>query len=462
MPGRNLDHKAFWLIFALAVVVIIGNIGTGSLTTWDEAVYANVSKGILKSANWIVLQLNGKPWFEKPPLYMWLTAIFYNLFGINEFTTRITSAIFAVATVLLLYIFVKRSLNKRAAIFSALVLLSLPHYLHFAKMGMLEVVLTFFIVLMVYFFELGLNEPIYLFLSGIILLFAYLTKGMAAFLGLGIICVYGLFSARLNYLFKREFVLGVCLSGLVVFFWHFLQYLMAGPDALSNYFGYHIYQRALQGIEGHRGGLNFYQKAIFNKNMPWGIVLYLSFLYTLWLAFRRKENKAILLCCWVLLTYILYSAIKTKLHWYIIPIYPGLAFACGIFLERLFRNRAFNIAIIVVLVAIILETRFSWAFNLDLNPEVKKVSAYARGLSLKGYPVYMVGIADTEIFYCDFARILDEGSYRVILEQKQPQEAFCIIVPEYLKDASLKYNFNYQPLFESSRISLYKIRFKGI
>jgi 4-amino-4-deoxy-L-arabinose transferase-like glycosyltransferase len=72
---------------------------------------------------------NGKPWFDKPPLYMWCTAFFYNIFGINEFSVRVTSGLFGIATVLLVYIFTKKMVSRNAGILAALTLLASPHYL---------------------------------------------------------------------------------------------------------------------------------------------------------------------------------------------------------------------------------------------------------------------------------------------------------------------------------------------
>ena len=143
--------RAFWFLLFFSSLYILCNIGTGSLTTWDEAVYANASKGVI-DGHWLVLHIAKTPWFDKPPLYMWLTAVAYKIFGINEFSARFTSAAFAISTVLLLYMFVLRSAGKKAALMSALALLGFPHYLSFAKMGMLDVSLTFFILLAVYFF----------------------------------------------------------------------------------------------------------------------------------------------------------------------------------------------------------------------------------------------------------------------------------------------------------------------
>jgi 4-amino-4-deoxy-L-arabinose transferase-like glycosyltransferase len=371
----------FWLLLMFAFIYIVGNIGTGSLTTWDEAVYANISGSIIKTGNWLVLHQRGAPWFDKPPLYMWCTAFFYNLFGINEFSTRFTSAIFGIATVLLVYVFMKKTMNRNAGLCSALLLLAAPHYIHYSKMGMMDVMLTFFITLMVALFWMGQEKPRYLFWSGAALFFAYLTKGMAAISGPVIIFLYCLFSNNLRLLVKREFITGILISLALIVGWHALQYIYCGPASVNNYFGFHLVRRATESLEGHTGGLNFYQKVIFNKNKPWGILYYPSLVYILWLAVKQKDKRAILLLVWAVSVFAICTTVRTKLHWYIIPVYPALAMASALFLERFLKDKLFYAAITVILLAMLVQVPVSWAFKLNLNPDVKKAAMEHKKLS---------------------------------------------------------------------------------
>lgn len=451
--------KIFWLLLIFASIYILGNIGTGSLSTWDEAIYANISSEILQNRIWTALFHRGNPWFDKPPLYMWLTAIFYKVFGINEFSTRLTSALFSIATIILMYIAGTRFVDKKIGFLSAIILLALPHYLHFAKLGMMDAPLTFFIVLMIYLFWIGQEKSQYLFLSGAILGMAYLMKGFASFLGPFIILVFVVFSGKWKILFKREFITGVLLSLSIILLWHLIQYYVAGPEAARDYFAFHIFERATQSVQYHTGGINFYQKAIFNKNKPWPILLYISVFYILWQAIKFKDKRAILICCWIGATYVLYTAVRTKLHWYIVPIYPALALSSAMFLERFFKNKAFKFALIIILIGMLIQVPISWAFKLDYTPEVKKVANYAKKLQPEEKNIYIIGMSYSEMFYCDFAQPLEKGLYNSIIARGE-QEAYCIILPEYLEEASVKYNFGYQPIYESDRLSLYKIKFK--
>jgi len=378
-----IKDKVFWLLFILASIYILGNIGTGSLTTWDEAIYANITGNMLKTSDWLIMHDNGKAWFDKPPLYMWCAAFFYNIFGINEFSTRLTSGIFGIATVMLIYIFVKRTGNVSAALLASLLLAASPHFLHYSKMGMMDVMLTFFITLMLLLFWEGQKDDSYLLWSGTILFFAYMAKGFAAAAGPAAIFLYCLFSGNLRLLVKRQFVIGILISAAGILTWHIVQYVYGGQGAIDNYFGFHIFKRTFSALEGHTGGLNFYQKAIFNKNRPWAVIFYGSMVYMLWLIIDQKDRRAIFTVSWAAAVFIICSIVRTKLHWYIVPIYPALAISSGIFLEAFFRNKAFYIILSVILAGMLIQVPLSWAFKLDLNPEVKKAAACSKKLSYR-------------------------------------------------------------------------------
>lgn len=367
-----MNDKVFWLLAIFAAIYIVGNIGTGSLTTWDEALYANISANVVRTGDWLVLHDRpGKPWFDKPPLYMWSTAILYKLFGVNEFSVRFTSSIFGLATILLVYLFIKMIYDRQTAILASLILLASPHYLHFSKIGMMDVMLTFFITLMIFLFWIGQERPSYLFWSGIAFALAYLAKGFAAVSGPAIILLYCALSGNLRFLAKRQFIAGAVISIVVISSWHLAQYFACGPDAIKSYFGFHIFKRAATSLEGHTGGLNFYQKVIFNKNKPWGVVFYGSLAYMIWLIIKDKDKRAILIVSWAAAVFTICTVVRTKLHWYIVPIYPALAIASAVALDGFFRRKVFYLILFFVLLAMLIQAPVSWAFKLDFNAKAK-------------------------------------------------------------------------------------------
>src|SRR3972149_5023847 len=91
------------------------NLGFGEIQEWDEALYAVRAKAIVQLGDWPTKDLTG--WLDQtaysvgglysaahPPLYIWLTAITYRLFGITEFTTRLWAAVFGSGIVVIMYL----------------------------------------------------------------------------------------------------------------------------------------------------------------------------------------------------------------------------------------------------------------------------------------------------------------------------------------------------------------------
>jgi 4-amino-4-deoxy-L-arabinose transferase-like glycosyltransferase len=66
--------------------------------------YAQIAREIIAGGDWLTLHYEYKPWFEKPPLLLWSTAVFYELFGVNEFWSRAASAFSGIGIVIVTYL----------------------------------------------------------------------------------------------------------------------------------------------------------------------------------------------------------------------------------------------------------------------------------------------------------------------------------------------------------------------
>src|SRR5687767_6900784 len=106
-PSHTTRPRLRAVIYCIAVgvlasVLLFWELGADALTS-DEAQYALVAQNIRHpGGSWIyVTPYPPTPYFQKPPLYFWLTAATYNLLGREEFAFRAWSAAAGVgATVL--------------------------------------------------------------------------------------------------------------------------------------------------------------------------------------------------------------------------------------------------------------------------------------------------------------------------------------------------------------------------
>jgi 4-amino-4-deoxy-L-arabinose transferase-like glycosyltransferase len=74
-------------ILAITLVYFWG-LGSLPLLDPDEGMYAEISRQMLASGDWIVPRFNGVTYVEKPPLMYWLTAATHAVAGPSEFSAR--------------------------------------------------------------------------------------------------------------------------------------------------------------------------------------------------------------------------------------------------------------------------------------------------------------------------------------------------------------------------------------
>jgi len=149
-------------------------LGSSALENWDEAWYADVTRHMMQSKEFFVLYWNKIVFLDKPPLYMWLSAIASQIFGLSEFSFRFTSALSAFATIIVVMIYSYQSFGLIPALISFSTLAFNNLFIWRARSGNLDSLLTFFFVLF-YFLIISKKKNKYL-LIGLILALIYLTK----------------------------------------------------------------------------------------------------------------------------------------------------------------------------------------------------------------------------------------------------------------------------------------------
>lgn len=131
----------------------------------------------------------------KAPLYFYIVLPFVATMGLTETAVRLPSALFGIATVLIMYFLVRKiTQNEFAALFSSLLLAIAPWHLHFSRGGWEVNVATFFITFGVYSFLKALERPWWFYMSFLSLLAAMYTyqspKIIVPLLGFGLLLGY--------------------------------------------------------------------------------------------------------------------------------------------------------------------------------------------------------------------------------------------------------------------------------
>ncbi|MCK5664688.1 MAG: glycosyltransferase family 39 protein, partial [Thiotrichaceae bacterium] len=86
----NTFSKLSLAIIFIAILARLLGIIEYPLHDPTEARYAEIPRLIIETGNWIMPPFDyGVPFWGKPPLTFWLTAISFKLFGYSEFAARL-------------------------------------------------------------------------------------------------------------------------------------------------------------------------------------------------------------------------------------------------------------------------------------------------------------------------------------------------------------------------------------
>ena|ERR1019366_3898412 len=89
------------LIIVIALLLFVPFLGAVHLFDWDEINFAECAREMLVTKNYFSVTINFQPFWEKPPLFIWMQALSMNIFGVSEFAARLPNAICGVITLLI-------------------------------------------------------------------------------------------------------------------------------------------------------------------------------------------------------------------------------------------------------------------------------------------------------------------------------------------------------------------------
>jgi 4-amino-4-deoxy-L-arabinose transferase-like glycosyltransferase len=138
-PTRR-DMLILLVLFGGAFFLFLGHAG---LIEPDEGRYSEIPREMLEKGDFVTPTLNYVRYFEKPPLHYWLNALFFKLFGLNEFAARFSGTLAGLLTVLLVYHAGRKLFNRRVGLFSAFILGTSAGFLAQSRINLTDMTLTF-------------------------------------------------------------------------------------------------------------------------------------------------------------------------------------------------------------------------------------------------------------------------------------------------------------------------------
>lgn len=325
------------LLLASLTLNLVGN---GRISLWDrdEPRYAQASRQMLESEEWVVPKFNTDNRYDKPVLIYWLMAASMKVFGVNEFSARLPAAIAGSLTVLIVFLLALRmGCEAGSAALAALITMTGVLLLGVSKAATTDSVLTLTVVAMMSLLWRQLQAPfswLYHVLIFVVLGASALLKGPPGLLILSTAAItFKIWQIRqegksgINW--RVHFIR--CCLGIAVFLavsmpWAVLAWQRTGGDFFKVAIGHHVVERSMKPLESHGGSfllcLPFYIPVLLIGVFPWTAPALLGLRH----AWRRKQEPAFrFLWCWLIPSFVVFSLVQTKLPHYIAPLLPAVA-----------------------------------------------------------------------------------------------------------------------------------------
>ncbi|MGN6637592.1 MAG: ArnT family glycosyltransferase, partial [Mucilaginibacter sp.] len=153
MNGQNTTDNYKWLYIFIAAAVLVNFSGLFvTIIGPDGTLYATIAKTMVLKHDYVNLYAYGADWLDKPHFPFWVTAISFNLFGINTWAYKLPGILFVMMGAIYTYLFAKRLYNKEIALWSVLILLTAQHIVLSDNDVRAEPYLTGLIIASVYHF----------------------------------------------------------------------------------------------------------------------------------------------------------------------------------------------------------------------------------------------------------------------------------------------------------------------
>ena len=431
-PGSEtqVTGKLFWLVFfGLTIFVYLFGLSIPLLGP-DEPRYAEVAREMFLRGDWVTPTLGGFNWFEKPALLYWFEILFYKLFGISEFASRLGPALCGLGTIFFLWLVGKRvAPRSQFANWTAMIAASTLSLIVFSRGASFDIVVTFPLTASLAGYIIhDLDEKkrrfplfcFYLFIG-----IALLAKGLIGLVfPVMIVGFYLLFTRRWpNRTFLLSLIWGIPLFVLVAAIWYFPMYLRHGYQFIDEFIIQQHFQRFTSNKYQHPQPFIFFFWVLPLMTIPW-LPLFLIAVWRALISLMRKFRElgrnvdespgsgsnngevpvtgfnetqiTSFSLSWLLVPLLFFSFSGSKLPGYILPAVPAAILLSTIELIRLMERRqaltkiakTVAIATFVVVIAAIIFIVPSFARKETVKGLLQTANAKGYGsLSVAGFIV---------------------------------------------------------------------------
>ena len=348
----------FLIITFIGILLFMPFLGAVHLFDWDEINFAESAREMMVSGNYSKVQINFTPFWEKPPLFIWMQVVSMKIFGVNEFAARFPNTVFGIITLCYIYNVSRKIFKGHIAHWWVLCYIGAitPHF--YFKTGLIDPVFNFFIFASIIQFYLAAKNYHVTYncnrnfmWAGILTGIAILAKGPVAFL-IGLLVLFTLVVAKRMvwfFKFKHLFIYGI-FALLVTSIWFLPETLLNGPWFIIEFINYQIGLFS-QNIAGHQQPFYYHFLVLAFGCFPISIIAIAGWKKNEYYIYPENLFRLVMMCLfWVVL--ILFSIVKTKIVHYSslcwLPLTFMAAYAIESFNNRIFRFKWYAIFSILV------------------------------------------------------------------------------------------------------------------
>jgi 4-amino-4-deoxy-L-arabinose transferase-like glycosyltransferase len=320
-------------------------LGNRPFASPDEGRYVEIPREMVATQDYVTPRLNGVKYFEKPPFFYWFQAANIHLFGIYEWSMRLSSVAFALIGCLGTFAFGRRFFSKEAGIAAALILATSPLYYALSRLIILDMTMTTLVTISLFCFLWTVHTPagyqrrlwawgFYAFSA-----LAVLTKGiMAPGISGPVILIWALGTGRWKDLWPAYIPSGALIFFAIAAPWHILASL-ENPEFAYKYFIVEHFLRYTTSVHLRTKPFYFFIPVILLGLFPWVSLLWGAIQDAL-KAPKTSEQRGVIyfLLIWAVFTFGFFSISNSKLVPYILPCFPPLAIILGAYWVKLYRS----------------------------------------------------------------------------------------------------------------------------
>ena len=331
MISEKLKNNSTVLYVSVVLIAIFRLLLTATIPLLDktEARYAEIARIMQETNQWIVPQIDyGIPFWAKPPLSTWLSAISYVVFGINEFAARFPSFFLSI----ILIIIAGKMAKKSGVSFylPGFILLTMPEFLIHTGVVSTDTTLEFCVaIMMISFWKTMKSETktYWNYLFFVALGLGLLSKGplimVLTFPPLFLWCCLDI--KRFRELFSKfSILIGILITLLIGIPWYYFAEQQS-PGFLDYFIVGEHYKRFLEpGWKGDLYGSGHSQPT----GIIWGFILVFGLPWIQVVVYKLWQNRKIILkndwvsflVLWLLWTPLFFTLSKNILHTYMLPV----------------------------------------------------------------------------------------------------------------------------------------------